>query len=169
MLLPETPGVLHTDIVQPVATGSTKKSPRHLMTHTNTGVKNVTGENVRRPAGICKGIPGIPRSNASRLLPPGTSVLDLWLSVLCMRSKAWVAARVSLQLARLRSTRREAAPGLLACAEVMKNIMYFLWVQKLATRRYLTLALPSGTFVGDPATHSPMHWHYPSLPQWIDV
>ncbi len=28
-------------------------------------------------------------------VPPGTQVLDLWLSVLCMRSKAWLAARQS--------------------------------------------------------------------------
>jgi hypothetical protein len=25
-------------------------------------------------------------------LPPGADMLDLWLSVLCMRSKAWLAA-----------------------------------------------------------------------------
>jgi hypothetical protein len=45
--------------------------------------------------------------------------LDLWLSVLCMRSKAWLAA-----------------PILLAHAEVTKNIIFFQWVQNLGTRRY---------------------------------
>ncbi len=64
-------------------------------------------------------------------IPWGTYVLDLWLSVLCMRSKAWLAARVSLRLARLphtassaqRSRRltRAAAPVLLAHAEVTKT------------------------------------------------
>ncbi len=38
---------------------------------------------------------------ACAVVPPGTLVLDLWLSVLCMRSKAWLAVRVSLRLARL--------------------------------------------------------------------
>ena len=69
-------------------------------------------------------------------VPPGTYVLDLCLSVLCMRSKAWLAARVSHRLARLprtassaqrsrrlRST-RAAAPVLLAHAEVTKNITF---------------------------------------------
>ena len=28
------------------------------------------------------------------MVPPGTLVLDPWLSALCMRSKAWLAARV---------------------------------------------------------------------------
>ncbi len=74
-------------------------------------------------------------------LPLGTQVLDLWLSVLCMRSKAWLAARVSLQLARtassaqrsrhLRST-RAAAPVLFAHAEVTKHILFSM-VQNLGT------------------------------------
>ena len=71
------------------------------------------------------------------ILPPGTYVFPLWLSVLCMRSKAWLAARVSLRLARLPCTAssgqrsrclcstRLAAPSLLAHAEVTKNIMFF--------------------------------------------
>jgi hypothetical protein len=37
-------------------------------------------------------------------IPWGTQVLELWLSVLCMRSKAWLAARVSLRLARMPCT-----------------------------------------------------------------
>jgi hypothetical protein len=45
-------------------------------------------------------------------LPPGNYVFTLWLSVLCMRSKAWLAA-----------------PVLLAHAEVTKNIIFFQWVQ----------------------------------------
>jgi hypothetical protein len=70
-------------------------------------------------------------------IPPGTLVLDLWLSVLFMRSKAWLAARVSLRLAclprtassaqrsrRLRST-CAAAPVLLAHANVTENINIF--------------------------------------------
>ncbi len=65
-------------------------------------------------------------------VPPGTYVLDLWLSVLCMRSKAWLAARVSLRLAHLSST-RAAAPVLLAHAEVTKHIIFFQWVQNLGT------------------------------------
>ncbi len=69
--------------------------------------------------------------------------LALWLSVLCMRSKAWLAARVSLRLARLprtassaqrsrrlRST-RAAAPVLLTHADVTKNIKYFSMGPKL--------------------------------------
>ena len=73
---------------------------------------------------------------ASRL-PPGTYVLDLWLSVLCMRSKTWLAARMSLRLGRLprtasgaqrsrrRRSTRAAAPVLLAHADVTKSIKYF--------------------------------------------
>ncbi len=70
-------------------------------------------------------------------------VLDLWLSVLCMRPKAWLATRVSLRLARLpcttsnaqrsrrlRST-RAAAPVLFAHAEVTKNIICFFMGPKL--------------------------------------
>jgi hypothetical protein len=38
------------------------------------------------------------------VFPLGTQVLDLWLSVLCMRSKAWLAARVSLRLPRTASS-----------------------------------------------------------------
>ena len=76
-------------------------------------------------------------------VPTGTYVLDLWLSVLCMHSKAWLAARVSLRLARLprtassaqRSRRlcstRAAAPVLLAHADVTENIKYFLMGPKL--------------------------------------
>ena len=64
--------------------------------------------------------------------------MDPWLNVLCMRSKTWLAARVSLQLARLprtarcaqrsrrlRST-RAAAPVLLAHANVTESINIFL-------------------------------------------
>ena len=66
-------------------------------------------------------------------VPPGIKVFTQWLSVLCMRSKAWLAARVSLRLARLpriassaqRACRLRsscaAAPGLLAHAGVTKN------------------------------------------------
>ncbi len=32
-------------------------------------------------------------------VPPGAYVFTLWLSVLCMRSKAWLATRMSLRLA----------------------------------------------------------------------
>ncbi len=75
-------------------------------------------------------------------LPPGTNVLDLWLSVLCMRSKAWLAARISLRLARIprtartaRRSRRQrstlaAAPGLLAHTEVA-IILFFSMVPTL--------------------------------------
>ena len=42
------------------------------------------------------------------VVPSGTKVMDLWLSVLCMCSKAWLAA-----------------PVLLARAEVTKNILFF--------------------------------------------
>ena len=70
---------------------------------------------------------------AVTLLPPDTYVLDICFSVLYMRSKAWLAALVSLRLARLprtassaqRSRRlrspRAAAPVLLAYAEVTKT------------------------------------------------
>jgi hypothetical protein len=81
------------------------------------------------------------------MIPPGALVLDLLLSVLCMRSKAWLV-RVSLRLARLprtassaqrsrrlRST-RAAAPSLLAHAEVTKTLFYIQWVQNLGTQRY---------------------------------
>ena len=55
------------------------------------------------------------------------------LSVLRMRSKAWLAARVSLRLVRLRSTRTLTSH---------KNISYFLqWVQHVCTRRYHAGAL----------------------------
>ena len=60
--------------------------------------------------------------------------------MLCLRSKAWLAARVPLRLARLPHTtsassaqRRGAAPVLLAHAEVTKNILFFQWVQNLGT------------------------------------
>jgi hypothetical protein len=46
----------------------------------------------------------------------GTLVLDLWLSVLCMRSKAWLAACVSLRLARLPRTASTALSAHVACA-----------------------------------------------------
>jgi hypothetical protein len=55
-----------------------------------------------------------------RLVPWGAYVFTPWLSVLCMRSKAWLAARVSLRLRRLRS-KCAAAPVLLAHAEVKKT------------------------------------------------
>ena len=62
-----------------------------------------------------------------------------------MRSKAWLAARVSLRLARLRST-RAAAPVLLAHAEVTKTLNIFQWVQNLGTRQYPSMGLhASGT------------------------
>ncbi len=75
--------------------------------------------------------------NVCMHVPPGTYVLDLWLIVLCMRSKAWLAARVisaclALQalLSAQRST-RAAAPVLLAHAEVTKNKIYFSMGPKL--------------------------------------
>ncbi len=84
-------------------------------------------------------------------VPPGTSVFTLWRSVLCIRSKAWLAARVSLRLARLprtassaqrsrrlRST-RAAAPVLLAHANVTESINIFRMDPK---RRH-----PHGTLV----------------------
>ena len=86
------------------------------------------------------------RSTASSTV--GILVFTLWLSVLCMRSKAWLAARGSRRRARLprtassaqRSRRlrctRAAAPVLLAHAEVTKSILFFQWVQSLGTRRY---------------------------------
>jgi hypothetical protein len=49
-----------------------------------------------------------------------------------MRSKAWLAARVSLRLARLRFT-RGAAPVLIARAEVIKTQYFFRWVQNFGT------------------------------------
>ena len=68
-----------------------------------------------------------------------------------MRSKAWLATRVSLRLARLprtassaqrsrrlRST-RAAAPVLLAHANVTENINIFQWVPNLGTQRYQPL------------------------------
>ena len=63
--------------------------------------------------------------------------LDLWLSVLCMRSKAWLATRVSPRLARLPRTAssaqcsrclcstRAAVPDLLTHAEVTENNIFF--------------------------------------------
>ncbi len=70
-----------------------------------------------------------------------------------MRSKAWLAARVSLRQARLprtassaqrsrrlRST-HAAAPVLLAHAEVTKIILFFQWVQNLGTLRYADRAI----------------------------
>ncbi len=86
--------------------------------------------------------------------PLGTLVSDPWLSVLRMRSKAWLAARVSLRLARLprlassaqRSrhlhSTRAAAPVLLAHAEVTENIIMFQWVQTLGTPRYICRSRP---------------------------
>ena len=62
--------------------------------------------------------------------------------------KAWLAARVSLRLARLPRTASSAlrsrrlrstcaaAPVLLAHAEVTKNILFVQWVQNLGTPRY---------------------------------
>ena len=47
-------------------------------------------------------------SQKQKLVLPGTYVFTLWLSVLCMRSKAWLAARVSLRLARLPRTASSA-------------------------------------------------------------
>ncbi len=47
-------------------------------------------------------------------VPPSALVFTLWLSVLCIRSKAWLAA-----------------PVLLAHADVTKNIKYFLMGPKL--------------------------------------
>ncbi len=80
-------------------------------------------------------------------------MLDLWLSVYCMRSKAWLAARVPLRLARLprtassaqrssrlRSTRADA-PGLFAHAEVTKNKIIFSMDPKL---RYPAVAFQQG-------------------------
>jgi hypothetical protein len=79
------------------------------------------------------------------MFPLGTYVLDLWLSLMCMRSKAWLAARVSLRLPRtaqrsrrLRST-RAAAPVLLAHALVTKNIVFFQWVLNVSTPRFVLL------------------------------
>jgi hypothetical protein len=57
-----------------------------------------------------------------------------------MRSKAWLAARMSLWLARLRST-RVAAPVLLAHANVTKIITFFQFVQNLGTQRYKYLLM----------------------------
>jgi hypothetical protein len=81
---------------------------------------------------------------------PGYLSFTLWLSVLCMHSNAWLATRMSLQLARLprtgssaqhsrrlRST-RVAAPGLLAHAEVKKHNIYFSRGPK---RRYSTVSM----------------------------
>ena len=47
-------------------------------------------------------------SKSTYAVPWGTKVFTLWLSVLCMRSKAWLAA-----------------PVLLTHAEVTENIIYF--------------------------------------------
>ncbi len=79
--------------------------------------------------------------------------MDPWLSVLCMRSRDWLAARVSLRLAclprtassaqrsrRLRST-RAAAPVLLAHANVTENINILSMGPKL---RYPMVLSPSG-------------------------
>jgi hypothetical protein len=82
-------------------------------------------------------------------IPPGTKFSPYGLRVLCMRSKAWLAARVSLRLARLPCTASSAqrsrhlrstcaaAPVLLAHAEVTKTIICFQIGQKL---RYPVLA-----------------------------
>jgi hypothetical protein len=82
---------------------------------------------------------GVPRGRQQRKQAVYRRVPKFWtydFSVLRMRSKAWLAARVSLQLARLprtassaqssrrlRST-RAAAPVLLAHAEVTENITF---------------------------------------------
>ncbi len=55
--------------------------------------------------------------------------MDLWLSVLCMRSKAWLAARVSLAQLRQSFSRT-----------LRSQKYYFLWVQILGTRRYIARA-----------------------------
>ena len=83
-------------------------------------------------------------------------MLDKWLSVLCIRSKAWLAARVSFRLAhlprtassaqrsrRLRST-RAAAPVLLAHAEVTNTTILFSMGQTL---RYNTV--DGAAYTGD--------------------
>ena len=70
-----------------------------------------------------------------------------------MRSKAWLAARVSLQLARLPRTAssaqhsrrlrftRAAAPVLVAHAKVTEIIAFFRWVQNLGAPQYIVCAL----------------------------
>ncbi len=55
----------------------------------------------------------------SLVILPGISVFTKWLSVLCMRSKAWLAT-----------------PVLLAHAEVTETIVFFQWVQTLGTPQY---------------------------------
>ena len=76
-------------------------------------------------------------------VPTGTYVFTLWPSVLSMRLKAWLAARVSLRLARLPRTASSAqrsrrlrsmcaaAQVLLAHADVTKNIKYLSMHPKL--------------------------------------
>jgi hypothetical protein len=70
------------------------------------------------------------RNALLNLLPPGTLVFTMWLSVMGMRSKAWLAARKPLRLPRLPHTAssaqcshrlrftRAAAPVLLVHAEI---------------------------------------------------
>ena len=101
------------------------------------------------------------------IVSPTLQVFTLWLTWVCVRSKAWLAKRAPLRLARLprtagraqRSRRfrsmRAAAPVLLVHAEATKNIIFFPMGPK---RRYpmvpavasplkrsaqLTIALPS--------------------------
>ncbi len=104
--------------------------------HAGSGQIHASAEKGDATTGDSKGL-------HTRQIPPGTLVFTIWLSVLCMRSKAWLAARVSLRLARLprtassaqhsrrlRST-RAAAPILLAHAEVTKTIILFSMGPKL--------------------------------------
>ncbi len=65
-------------------------------------------------------------------LPLDTLVFTLWLSELCVRSKAWLAARVTLaQSSRRLVFTRAAAPGLLAHAEGTQIIICFPMGPKL--------------------------------------
>ena len=81
-------------------------------------------------------------------VPPGTQVLDLWLSVLCMRSKAWLTAGYPsfgpMAQCVVHALKGLAcrAPVLLAHAEVTKNINCFQWVQNLGTPRYDVVLKP---------------------------
>jgi hypothetical protein len=57
-------------------------------------------------------------------VPSGTEVFTLWLGVLCMRSKAWLAA-----------------PVLLTHPEVTAYIICFQWIPNLGTPRYACMCV----------------------------
>ncbi len=62
--------------------------------------------------------------------------------VLCMRSKAWLAARVSLRLARLPHTASTARRSRRLCLHSLRSQKCFHWVPNLCARRYCHHGMP---------------------------